>query len=306
MRTILAMAILAAVLLAFGARDSGRGAEASAVGTTAVPVLSCPDFSGDGTVDLLNDIFGVAFKFGTSSGSSEYLLLYDAGLADGTIDLLNDIFGVALRFGEECPLVDMQIAQATQAILTHPQADQILACDDATLNSLGYVRGSADVPGQGFHYFNAAYWDGQFNVTQPEGLVCQNGKLAAELYVVNGWAVGWGPFTPGSGPIHSVNIDSFCTNAPCSWDGPETWHAHSNLCLLHLGTPSATVTITPDSASCETANGGVGNWSWAQAVGWMGHLWNFIPNENLVPDTGGSNGRFADCRPPFKAETCPM
>jgi hypothetical protein len=39
----------------------------------------------------------------------------------------------------------------------------------------------------------------------------------------------------------------------------------------------------------------------------MGHLWNIVPNSNLLPDVNGTkNGRFADCSPPTQAEDCPM
>jgi hypothetical protein len=76
---------------------------------------------GDGTIDLLNDIFGVAFKFGTAApgppnpGQADYDAAFDRGGGvpgsgttwniqgpDGTIDLLNDIFGVAFQFGHAC------------------------------------------------------------------------------------------------------------------------------------------------------------------------------------------------------------
>jgi len=309
-RLVLGLTTIVAVLaLAFGSSQDRNIAQASSVGTTAAPLLSCPTVSGGGQVDLFGDIFGVAFRFGTTPGDGSYALIYDVGLADGEINLFDDIFGVALRFGEVCPLVDQQVAQATQAILNDPQAAQLLACDPTTLNAKGYFRAGSDVPGQGVHYLKVSLWDGVFDVTQPEGLVCQGGKLAAELYVVNGNVVGWGPFTPGGGsPIHSIDIDTFCSVAPpCSWDGPEGWHAHSNLCLLHIGTPSSTIVLAASAAECEAMNGGIGTWVWAAGVGWMGHLWNFVPNENQLSDVNGTmNGRFADCRPPFKSETCPM
>ncbi|KKK52291.1 hypothetical protein LCGC14_3106390, partial [marine sediment metagenome] len=92
-------------------------------------------------VDLMNDIFGVAFKFGSkdtvppSPGTNadpnrntdqfavnaanlvptpDYHTGYDVGgsygngnawnqkPADGTIDLMNDIFGVAFQFSHDC------------------------------------------------------------------------------------------------------------------------------------------------------------------------------------------------------------
>ncbi|MEE8385186.1 MAG: flexitail domain-containing putative surface protein, partial [Dehalococcoidia bacterium] len=69
---------------------------------------------GDQTVDLFNDIFGVAFAFGQGKGDPLYTEALDRGgnlvgsnvwnqdQADKTIDLFNDIFGVAFQFGHTC------------------------------------------------------------------------------------------------------------------------------------------------------------------------------------------------------------
>lgn len=67
---------------------------------------------GNGTVDLFNDIFGVAFRLGLTSADAGYDATWDrsppnaagadpwdAGPPDGIIDLFNDIFGVAFQFG---------------------------------------------------------------------------------------------------------------------------------------------------------------------------------------------------------------
>ena len=51
-------------------------------------------------------------------------------------------------------------------------------------------------------------------------------------------------------------------------------------------------------------------WTFNLRVGWMGHLWNHLPNSNAVPDVNGTmNGRFADCYPDggiWKAYNCPQ
>ncbi|KKK88925.1 hypothetical protein LCGC14_2738260, partial [marine sediment metagenome] len=79
----------------------------------------------DGKIDLMNDIFGVAFRFGATGNPSgdpltvppphpAYHTAFDRGgvipegnpwdllPADGNIDLMNDIFGVAFSFGHNC------------------------------------------------------------------------------------------------------------------------------------------------------------------------------------------------------------
>jgi hypothetical protein len=72
------------------------------------------DVTGDGTVDLFNDIFAVAFLFGTAPPGPPYDASFDRSAPksgmdpwdmegpDGVIDLFNDIFGVAFQFGNTC------------------------------------------------------------------------------------------------------------------------------------------------------------------------------------------------------------
>ena len=72
------------------------------------------DPNGDGTVDLLNDIFAVAGAFGLTPADGGYSTAldrsaaapggdaWDLGAPDGTVDLLTDIFGVAKQFGQDC------------------------------------------------------------------------------------------------------------------------------------------------------------------------------------------------------------
>ena len=178
-------------------------------------------------------------------------------------------------------------------------------------------------------------WDEVFDPTDPEGLVYNNGLLVAHLYVIDGADVGWtaedpgpnqGPCgdnidngsdgqtdaadsdcqlgSPSGSPPDDVNIDPFAycgPGVPCSWDGNEGWHLHYRLCLVHIGTPYAYLTPQPDHQSCKDIQAntpGGGTMYYAERIGWMGHLWNWLPNANLVPDANSTmNGRFADCFP---------
>lgn len=332
MKRILISVLAAVTLLAFGA-SSGPGAgdvHASSPGTTVAPLLSCPDVGGDGTVDLFNDIFGVAFKFGTDAdavGPGEpdgYHVLYDVGVADGTIDLLNDIFGVAFSFSEACPLVDVQVAKATLWGINNVPATE----NEAALEAMGYYQASFDVPGQGVHYVNLENWDGVFDPEAPEGLVYNNGKFVAQLYVTDGTAVGWGTHAATSYPPpavpHNVDLEGDadgpqCSPA-CSWAGTyDGWHMHYYLCTTNIGTSAASALPGfSTQGSCLIYGGGdplctipitaTPCYRWAQNVGWMGHLWNQQLNPNQIPDEGGNNGRFADCIPDgstWKAFNCP-
>jgi hypothetical protein len=204
---------------------------------------------------------------------------------------------------------------------------------------------------------NFSYWNGVFNPARPPGLVYKNGRLAAQLYYAAGDSaatlggdagVGW-----GSDPTHNiraVNLEALpCTPEPsepasigsCSWAGSyDGWHWHANLCTVGIGTPSAVAPPGVQSQqSCGqfAANFGLTctfpqvdpvsfNCSWAAAVGWMGHLWNWYPNANFTNavnpgpggyndcqaglcSTGESNGRFADCSPDaqgWTAYNCPQ
>ena len=72
------------------------------------------DVNGDKAVDLLNDIFAIAFAFGLDAGDAGYSQaldrspilpgtnLWDLQAPDGQIDLLTDIFGAAYQFGHGC------------------------------------------------------------------------------------------------------------------------------------------------------------------------------------------------------------
>jgi hypothetical protein len=307
--------ILAALILVGGwVVTSAHDTRAASPGTTVSPILSCPNLDGssDNRV-VIADILAVVQAYFQDWPSSNYVLMYDLNnpynptTSTGGQLRVDDILAVLSSYFETCPLADTQVAQATRAILTDPESTGLIMCDEQVLASRGYLRSSQDVPGQGIHYMNFAYWDSAFDVAQPEGLVCQNGRLAAELYYIDGDAAGWGGYSPSGGAVHGVDIDPFCSPAPCSWDGSEGWHAHSHICLAHVGTSQAFAGFAADDAGCAAISGGVGSYYFDDDMGWMGHLWNFLPNENLLPDVAGTlNGRYADCRPPFKSDTCPM
>ena len=279
--------------------------------TTPRPLITCADVSGDGAVSV-GDIGAVVGKFGSASpdysADADYHPLYDlvTSAGGGSISV-GDIGSVVTDFGLTCSVVspvDSQIAQATLWVtMTHPG---LLTENVTLLSSMGYLRYSFDVPGQGVHYVNLANWDGEFSPTEPEGLVYSNGKLVAQLYVVEGdtteGGVGWGPEPP---PVEMVDIDDFCTPVPlaaaCSFaGGGDGWHLHLSLCTYNIGTVFATNTFTGSDAACEALNSGSGHggsYDWDDRIGWMGHLWSHKLNANSNPLEAGGNGRFADCFP---------
>lgn len=66
-----------------------------------VTLSKCPDFDQNGDIDLFNDIFGVAFRFGQITGDPGWDSKYDLD-DNGNIDLFFDIFNTALQFGGHC------------------------------------------------------------------------------------------------------------------------------------------------------------------------------------------------------------
>lgn len=166
---------------------------------------------------------------------------------------------------------------------------------------------------------------------------CQVSRLVAQLYYSDGDIVGWGS-SPNDN-VRSVNTEALPCTAGCGWNGTyDGWHWHANLCTVGIGTPGAIAFPGVASQSACNAFGGSQsiictfpptvnfNCTWKAAVGWMGHLWNWLPNANYTnaavpsPNAAGlcqvaycsateSNGRFADCFPDaqgWNAYNCPQ
>jgi hypothetical protein len=275
----------------------------------------------------------------------------------GTINVADILYSVN-GYGQTCPLMDTQLAAATRAIADPlfsstlcdnddtPYVDvvncggdaQFLTQNNAFLLSRGYRQAGGDVPGQGVHFVNISLWDGVFNPARPEGLVYNDGVLSAQLYNVDGDVVGWGPDPDNNDG--AVNTDIFCTpvaNEPpgtgCGWAGTnDGWHWHADLCTIGIGTSNPLLNRFPTQQECSDWGTQQGitctfpsapnyNCNWDHSVGWMGHLWNWLPNANysnaVVPTecqpaycaTFESNGRFSDCFPDtqgWNAYNCPQ
>jgi hypothetical protein len=303
-------------------------------GATVVPLLSCPnvDGSSDDKV-VIADILAVVQAYFKDHPSVEYVFMYDLNnplnpeTNTGGQLRVDDILAVLSRYFDVCPKVDTEVAQATRWIITdHPE---LRTENVGALSALGYVGiATVDVPGQGVHYAKFSTWDGTFNPAVPEGLVYDEGRLAAQLYVVNGASVGWVPEDPGleqgpcgdgidnggdtvadaadpdcvvppatGAPPDDIDIDTiaFCgTGVSCSWSTEEGWHLHYRFCILHIGTSFARFHVMPDGsthADCKAINaaeGGAGTAVYLERIGWMGHLWNWKPNANRIDDVDGT------------------
>ena len=382
---VLSMMVVLVVGVAALQPQTRQLSQAASPGMTVVPLLSCPNVDGSADNGVrVGDILAVVGAYFKDWGTPNYYYLYDLvnpynpETHAGGKERVDDILNVVSHYFQTCPAVDTQVAQAARwAIQNVPMTPGGTGAGGQTLAQLGYVQGSSDVPGQGVHYVKFANWDANFDPQAPEGLVYADGRLAAELYVVDGTqsSIGWiegaepdagyptfapsgsagscedgidnngdgkadtsgtGPTAPdpnlppdpdcgnGPSPAHmgpsDVNIDTLCTTSPCSWIGPEGWHLHYRLCTVHLDTPYAiAIPMPPGSTTSDcladqnatpcSGPGCPGAYTYQERVGWMGHLWSFLPNDNQVPDVNStSNGRFADCYPDtegWTAYNCP-
>jgi hypothetical protein len=136
-------------------------------------LLSCPDIDGSGNVDLFIDVFGVAERFGYEYPDPNYSLLFDIA-GGGSIDLFNDIFGVAERFGDNCPLIDVQVAKATNAMIGDPLGTGVSGSTPdlrnwAEASAAGYIISTQYVGQMGIHVYNLDY---QAQYTRMDPGVC--------------------------------------------------------------------------------------------------------------------------------------
>lgn len=143
------------------------------------PLLNCPDVDGDGSVSI-NDILGVVSRWQTSPHDpvspitgAEYSLEYDID-GHGYIALTSDVLPVIQAWQTQCPLIESQVARATQAL--HGDCSSGIPqneCPDlrnwSEAQAAGYVISSQYVGQMGIHVLNPAY---QAQYTRMDPQVC--------------------------------------------------------------------------------------------------------------------------------------
>ena len=292
MRRLLSV-IAIAVAVFIGVSALPRSGEAGNIPTWPDLAPGCFDVTGDGYVDLANDIFGVIMKYQTQPGDADYSLLYDVS-GGGVVDLTNDILGTIQAYDTYCDLIDTQVILATVAAMKYQ--------DPAVAFADGYTWGSQYVPNMGIHLYNQSYLstyttfydedelskapDQQnHQLTHPYGLVYSNaggnqpGQLIGVWYVVPTQDVC--DFQGVPGPCQDENVMPVgfgLTNT--DEDNPEPaqflsgWHTHTGLCVRDFGTVNAAVTGENTSESSCLSHSD----QWFPLYGWMMHLYNFVPN----------------------------
>ncbi|WP_036478382.1 dockerin type I domain-containing protein [Myxosarcina sp. GI1] len=198
---------------------------------SAAPLLTVPDFNGDGNVDNA-DIRDIIARYEAVEGDELYHPLYDTNI-NGEIDSY-DIENVIHALGENVPLIDQQIAQATQATMKYYGADGL---ENAIAN--GYIPFTQEVEGHGIHYFNASLAieianSKESDIKRPVGLNYDfDGNLLAVFYirVPNTQEV-----TPDN-PLGNLMVDSADDFPPSSFNtlNADDWHIHQNFWMTGLG-----------------------------------------------------------------------
>ncbi|MDJ0589076.1 MAG: hypothetical protein QNJ72_03645 [Pleurocapsa sp. MO_226.B13] len=194
-------------------------------------ILSVPDFNGDGNVDNA-DVRDIISRYEAVEGDDLYHPLYDLN-ANGEIDNY-DLENVIHALGEDVPLLDQQIAQATQATMKYyGSGGQEQAIAD------GYLPSTPEAIGHGIHYYNLALASevGNFeelDIERPVGLNYDNeGNLIAVFYLRFPKTL---EATPEN-PLAGLTIDPADDFPPTSFDTltADDWHFHQSTWLTGVG-----------------------------------------------------------------------
>ncbi len=115
------------------------------------PLLSVADFNGNGKVNR-EDIKDIYSRLFSVSGDEKYHPLYDLD-ANGKINV-RDLFKAVSTMGATVPLIDQQIARATQGTMKYYGSNgQKNAIAD------GYLPLTPELMGHGIHYYNPTLAD---------------------------------------------------------------------------------------------------------------------------------------------------
>ena len=201
----------------------------------AHPLLTVADFNGDGSVDL-TDIQGLLLRHNSLDGEDSYHPLYDLN-ADHKIDS-DDIIIAMQTLGEDVPLLDQQIAQATQATMKYYGINGL---ENAIAD--GYIPITQELKGHGTHYGNLAIFLETKNLEQadlnrPVGLNYDaEGNLLAVFYLREPLRQEANP----DNPLAELLINPEDNFPPNSFDtlSSEDWHMHRSAWIIGLGNLNA-------------------------------------------------------------------
>ena len=198
----------------------------------ATPLLRVADFDGNGKVDIA-DLKDLVSRYQAVSGDEKYHILYDLN-ADGKING-RDLAQAIEDYGKDVPLLDRQIALATQATMKYYGSDgQVNAIAD------GYIPFTQEFMGHGIHYYNPVLADEisnseEIDVTKPVGLNFDAaGNLIAVFYIRT-----LQPLEPTpENPLAGLSFDPADDAPPSvSFDTltADDWHTHRSAWATGIG-----------------------------------------------------------------------
>ena len=199
---------------------------------SATPLLSVADFDGDGKVDLA-DIKDILSRYKSTDGDDRYHPLYDMD-ADGDIDK-HDIIKAVSTIGEDVPLLDQQIARATQATMKYYGSKGL---ENAIAD--GYIPITQEAKGHGTHYANLSIFletknSEELDISHPVGLnYDEKGNLLAVFYLRE-------PLTQQAtpeNPLAGILVDPANDFPPTSsFDtlSESDWHQHQSTWTTNFG-----------------------------------------------------------------------
>jgi hypothetical protein len=199
---------------------------------SVAPLLRVADFDGNGKVNLA-DINDLTDRLSSTKGDDDYHPLYDLN-ADSKLDI-RDVLRAAADLGVTVPLLDQQIARATQATMRYYGSQGVKhAIAD------GYLPFTQELKGHGVHYINLdlARQIGnqkQLDIERPVGLnYDEEGNLVAVFYLRVPRAL-----PPNSNnPAQGLMVDPADDTPPdVSFDTLTSadWHHHHNPWVTGLG-----------------------------------------------------------------------
>jgi hypothetical protein len=222
------------------------------------PLLTVADFNGDGIVNDsdINDL-------NSRIANSNYHPLYDLN-ADSVLNNLDQEKAVA-TLNQAVPLLDQQIAQATQATMRYygPSGIQNAIAD-------GYGPWVQEVSGHGIHFFNPILASQignspQLVIDKPTGLNYDSlGNLKAVFYIrlpklLSGATQD--PLNPLVLPTelslsNQIAVDPSDDNPPVSFDtiSAEDWHTHERAWISGLGSSNSELIYFEEDLSSELFN----------------------------------------------------
>ncbi len=181
---------------------------------------------------VVMSIFEIFSRYNSVAGEDTYHPLYDLN-TNGEIDV-EDIVSAVKDYGEDVPLVDQQIALATQATMKYYGSDGV---ENAIAD--GYIPFTQEFQGHGIHYYNPALANEISNATEldlerPVGLNYDvEGNLIAVFYIRSPQR----QETTPENPFGELLVDPADDFPPSSFDSlPDgTWHHHESAWATGIG-----------------------------------------------------------------------